>query len=66
MKFLLFLLPFAFIIGCSEENKSELDLNVPNGLSSEVKSIVEIAWPKVKAACPGLNKYASDLEYKKS
>lgn len=57
MKFLLILLPVAVIIGCTEGNKSELDLNIPNGLSSEVKSLVEIGWPKVKAACPGLTKY---------
>lgn len=65
MKLLFMLLPIAFLAGCSGENKSELNVSIPNELSSEVKSLVEIGWPKVKAACSGLNKYASNLEFQK-
>lgn len=64
MKCYLFVLAPAFILfGCSGGGESELKLPIPDGLSSEVRSIVEVGWPKVRAACPGLDKYASDLEF---
>lgn len=47
----------------NEASQSEISLTVPDGLSAEVKSLVESAWPKIKAACPGLNKYANNLEF---
>lgn len=49
----------------SESKQPELDLTIPDGLSSEVKSLVENGWPKIKSACPGLNKYANNLEFQK-
>lgn len=64
MKCYLFVLfPIALLVSCSGEGQSELNLTIPDGLSGEVKSLVEIGWPKVKAACKGLNKYANDLEF---
>lgn len=48
----------------NESDQSELNLTMPNGLSGEVKSLVESGWPKIKAACPGLKTYADNLEFR--
>lgn len=54
----------AALSGCSKEAPAELPaVTVPAGLSSGVKEVVEAAWPKAVAACPGLVKYAGDLTF---
>lgn len=53
-----------FLIGCSSQ-PSEFNITVPDTLRPESKDIVTNAWPKVKALCPGLNKYASSLKFEK-
>lgn len=50
--------------GCSDQVKSELNLAIPEGVSAETKALVTAGWSKVKAACPGLNEYASSLQLK--
>ncbi len=54
---------FATIFGCSEKPKQELQISVAADLNPEAKTIVTEAWPKIKQACPGLNKYASSLQF---
>ncbi|PZO16086.1 MAG: hypothetical protein DCE87_06920 [Betaproteobacteria bacterium] len=53
---------FAFLAGCSEGAKPELNLVIPSNLPVEAKSLVETSWPKVKAACPGLSAHASKID----
>lgn len=58
-------LALTFILfGCSDIEESKLNLQIPDGLSPKVRAIVEAGWPKIKAACPGLDKYASELEFR--
>ncbi|WP_028318348.1 hypothetical protein [Desulfobulbus elongatus] len=50
----------------TERQKSQLLSKTTqlDSLSPEVKLLVETAWPKVEAACPGLDKYSSIIEFR--
>jgi hypothetical protein len=49
------------LCGCTKE--PELNVVVPPETPSSIKSTVNTAWPKIKATCPGLQKYSSDLQF---
>lgn len=51
----------AMLASCS--NEPELAVTVPAGAPAQVKSVVDDAWPKLKASCPGLQKYAADIQF---
>ena len=46
------------VSGCSS---SEMKLDIPQNLNPQAKQIASDAWPKIQKACPGINKYSSDL-----
>ncbi len=59
--FFVFLVLVASLTACSEDKS--LSVVVPADVKPEIKQVVEQAWPKVLAACPGFNLYASDLSF---
>jgi hypothetical protein len=52
----------AILSGCSQEQQ-QLTFEMPPDINPQIKQVVEVAWPKMLAACPGLNRYASDLSF---
>ena len=56
-----FLLGSICLVGCGDA--SNLALQVPDNLSQENKALVVDAWPKVKKACPGLDRYAKGIKF---
>ncbi|WP_439641565.1 hypothetical protein [Nevskia sp.] len=59
--FVVSLLLAASLTACSEDKP--LAIVIPADVKPEIKQVVEQAWPKVLAACPGFNLYASDLSF---
>lgn len=52
--------------GARSPQKSRLvDKTQLDSLSPEVKSLIETAWPKVEASCPGIDKHSSILEFQR-
>jgi PBP1b-binding outer membrane lipoprotein LpoB len=49
------------LFGCSSE--PEVNISIAPETPALIKSTVEQAWPKIKATCPGLQKYWSDLQF---
>lgn len=50
------------LFGCSQE-RQPLTFEMPPDINPEIKQVVEVAWPKMLAACPGFNQYASDMSF---
>lgn len=45
-----------------EQTQPSLNPNIPDNAKPEVKQLLQANWPKIKQACPGLDKYAKDLQ----
>ena len=45
-----------------EQTQPSLNPNIPDNTKPEVKQLLQANWPKIKQACPGLDKYAKDLQ----
>lgn len=56
-----YLLLVVGLAACSDSKP--LSLAIPADLAPPVKQVVEKAWPKVMANCPGLDLYAADLSF---
>lgn len=52
----------AILCGCSQEQQ-QLTFEMPSDINPQIKQVVEVAWPKMLAACPGFNRYASDMSF---
>ena len=50
------------LLACTDEPKQSLSLTIPDNAKPEVKQLLQANWPKIKQACPGLDKYAKDLQ----
>ena len=50
-----------FVLGCTSE--PEVNITIAPETPALIKSTVEQAWPKIKATCPGLQKYSSDIQF---
>lgn len=63
MKKLLLTIPLLLsLFACSDEPKQSLNLSIPDNTNPEVKQLLQNNWNKIKQACPGLDKYAKDLQ----
>lgn len=50
------------LLGCTKE-KQEFQIVIPQELDNEPKAIVMKAWPAVKRACPGLDRYSDMITF---
>lgn len=51
------------LAGCSKEQPKEPPVTPAALAPAQFKVLLTAAWPKMKAACPGLGRYASDLTF---
>ena len=51
------------LAGCSKEQPKEPAVTPAALAPAQFKPLLTTAWPKMKAACPGLGRYAGDLTF---
>lgn len=51
----------AIASGCEQH---KIQITLPENISAEARAVINTGWPKVLSACPGLNRYAADLQFK--
>lgn len=53
-------------MGCSQKDSvqsQQLKIEVPPNTPHDLAEMLNSAWPKVLASCPGLNKFSSELKF---
>ncbi len=51
------------LLGCNDASEQHLSITLPTTIGAEAKQLLQTNIPKLQAACKGLDKYASALQF---